>query len=413
MLVLPALFIWQKLFKPLTVVFYKALLVVRARSKSFFHAEHKLLAIVTHRFAIHAVVGTMTLTVVLVNVRQAGAVRSEDFADGSLVASVFSKEELTVITADSVRQAQVRYVDVSAAVSKQDGISRSADVGDNGSFFAEQGGAFVSTSTIGGVRGTTREDIQKYVVQEGDTISTIADKYGVSTKTVMWSNNLTDDQAKRVRTGDTLWILPVTGVAHNVKSGETVSSIAQKYNASEDKIIEFNNLLGAEDLIAGVEIIVPDGEQPAPPPPTPTTTRVATFQQVFTQSGGTPAANAAVSGTKLQWPTTTHRISQYYGYRHTGIDVDGEFGDAIYAAEGGTVRSAGWYSGYGLQVVIDHGGGLTTRYAHLQKVFVSAGQSVGRGQTLGEEGSTGNSTGSHLHFEVMVNGGFTNPFGYY
>ncbi len=390
---------------------YKVFILIRARAKTFFHNEHKLLAVVTHRFAIHGVVALMTLSVVFVNVQQAQAVRSEEFAEGSLVQAVFSQDEITVITADSVIPVAARYVDVTAAVRQPTRIGKDFDFAANQVVLTENSGAFVSSSTIGGQAAYENSEIQQYTVREGDTISTIAQKFGVSTKTVLWSNNLTDDQAKRVRTGDTLWILPVTGVAHKVKSGETVASIAKKYSASEEDIIEFNDLLAADDLAEGVEIIVPDGKQPAPPPPPPSTTRIASFQQVFT--GGTPAANAVVSGTKLQWPTITRRISQYYGYRHSGLDIDGEFGDPIYAPESGTVVSAGWNGGYGLEVVINHGNGIVTRNAHMQKVFVSVGQSVGRGQTVGEMGSTGRSTGSHSHYEVIVNGRTTNPFSYH
>lgn len=114
------------------------------------------------------------------------------------------------------------------------------------------------------------------------------------------------------------------------------------------------------------------------------------------------------------WPTTATRISSGYGTRrgHTGIDIDGDFGDPVWAAKAGTVVSAGYNGTYGLDVVIDHGNGLKTRYAHLQSICVSAGDEIEIGEQLGEEGSTGKSTGSHLHFEVIVNGDQVNPNNY-
>lgn len=121
-----------------------------------------------------------------------------------------------------------------------------------------------------------------------------------------------------------------------------------------------------------------------------------------------------VTDAGMIWPTTATRISSGYGARrgHTGIDIDGDFGDPVWAAKAGTVASAGYNGSYGLDVVIDHGNGLKTRYAHLQSICVSAGDEIEIGEQLGEEGSTGNSTGSHLHFEVILNGDQVNPNNY-
>jgi murein DD-endopeptidase MepM/ murein hydrolase activator NlpD len=125
------------------------------------------------------------------------------------------------------------------------------------------------------------------------------------------------------------------------------------------------------------------------------------------------ADTAATSKVKLLWPTTQHSITQYYGWKHTGVDLDGDYTDAIYAAEDGTVVEAGWNSGgYGLQVVIDHGNGFKTRYGHSSKLFVKVGDKVTRGETIAMVGTTGRSTGTHLHFEVYLNGKRTNPLAY-
>lgn len=119
---------------------------------------------------------------------------------------------------------------------------------------------------------------------------------------------------------------------------------------------------------------------------------------------------AAVGSGRLDWPVNG-QITQYFG-RHTGIDIAGSSGAAIRAADSGLVTFAGWQGGYGKFVIINHGNGMVTRYAHCSSLNVSAGQSVSRGQTIGARGSTGNSTGPHLHFEVLVNGSFVNPLSY-
>jgi len=407
-LLIPLALLWKILLRPITIILYKAYIVFGERLKTFFHAQHKLLALITHRFSIHVFVLLLTVTIVTGNVLQAEEVRAEEFADGSLIAQIFRPENDSTITSKAIVSAPTSYIDTSASVRVVPSIEGSSEiVADDGVAIAGGGGAVVKSNVLG-VDPSNRDDIQVYEVQGGDTVGTIAEQFGVSTQTILWSNNLSDGSL--IQPGDTLYILPTSGIAHTVKSGETIGGIALKYKADEKEILEFNGLIDGSDLAAGDEIIVPGG-QPPPPPPPPPTTQLASVRDVF--SGGTPAPNAApAAGGSYTWPTVTRRISQYYGYGHTGIDIDGEFGDPIYAANSGTV-STGWYGGYGLQVLINHGNGTQTRYGHMQKVFVSNGQYVSSGQTLGEMGSTGRSTGSHLHYEVIVGGRTVNPFSYH
>ena len=122
-----------------------------------------------------------------------------------------------------------------------------------------------------------------------------------------------------------------------------------------------------------------------------------------------------MSDSGMIWPTTATRVSSHYGTRgggHSGVDIDGDFGDPVWAAKAGTVTSAGYNGSYGNDIVIDHGGNVKTRYSHLQTISVEAGDAVDIGQQIGTEGSTGNSTGSHLHFEVIVSGDTVNPMSY-
>jgi len=151
---------------------------------------------------------------------------------------------------------------------------------------------------------------------------------------------------------------------------------------------------------------LPGGAPPSPVTTTRSTTSIATL---FT-APQVSAPSAAVSG--WVWPTDWHVITQYYGWKHTGVDIDGDYTTSSYAARGGVVVYAGWRNGYGLTVEVDHGDGYMTRYAHHSKIYVSVGDVVSTGQVLAQTGTTGRSTGTHLHFEVIRNGKFQNPLDY-
>ncbi len=255
-----------------------------------------------------------------------------------------------------------------------------------------------------------REEIIKYTVQPGDTISTIAEEFGLSTTTVLVENNL--GATSLIKPDAQISILPVDGVTHEVKDGDTLESIAKKYQASLDKIVSFNKLPNAESIKEGQKLIVPGGRRAAPPAPKPS----ASVQLASNSGSGFGPVSAGSGGGStgsLAWPIGCRTITQYFGW-HTGIDVACSFGTPLYAADGGTVTSAGWNGGYGYSVVVKHGGCLSTRYAHIKEggIAVRAGQSVGQGQIVGYEGSTGWSTGPHIHFEVMCNGAFQNPLNY-
>lgn len=253
-----------------------------------------------------------------------------------------------------------------------------------------------------------RAEILEYEVKSGETLSQIAQKFNISTDTIKWSNDLTDKDS--IKPGQTLKILPVSGVVHTVKSGDTVASIAKKYDTSEQGIVDFpfNDVPDDFKLTVGQTLVVPDGVPPevnAPPK--------ARVQPQYVASG--PGANSptfdAPGGGNFIWPTTFQMISTYFAWWHPGIDMANRAGPGVSASDGGTVIVAGWPDnyGYGNRVVIDHGNGYQTLYAHLANIYVSAGQKVSRGQGIGQMGNTGRSTGTHLHFEVRYKGVAVNP----
>lgn len=252
------------------------------------------------------------------------------------------------------------------------------------------------------VAETGRAGVQTYTVEEGDTLSTIAEKFGISTSTILWEHKLSVNAL--IRPGDTLRILPTDGVTHVVAKGDTLESIAKRYTADAEEILEFNQLVEADDLEIGQLLIVPGGRPPQViAPRTPVIRRPVTV----------PSRPLPSIAGKFLWPSVAgYRISQYFTWRHHGLDIAVPQGTPVFASEPGIIVSSGWMSGYGYQVTIDHGNGLRTRYAHNSRLLVSKGERVSRGQTISLVGSTGRSTGPHIHYEIFAHGVRVNPLQY-
>jgi murein DD-endopeptidase MepM/ murein hydrolase activator NlpD len=257
---------------------------------------------------------------------------------------------------------------------------------------------------------TGRTTIINYTVQPGDTIGAIAEKYSISVATILWSNNLSSYSL--IRPGDNLKILPISGLIHKVKSGDTLSKLAKIYDTDIDKIIEANVLKeDGSDIIVGEELVIAGGTKPRPVYSyTPTTRKYNQLSSV----AAPPPSPSAPAGSGYLWPTNVRRITQYYGWRHTGLDIGGPTGSPLYASKAGTITRSqcGWNGGYGCYVIIDHGGGIQTLYGHASRLYVSTGERVVQGQTIAAMGNTGRSTGPHIHFEVRINGRRMNPLTY-
>ncbi len=258
------------------------------------------------------------------------------------------------------------------------------------------------------VRQFRSGEIITHVVQDGETLSGIASLYGLQPDTILWENNI--DAKAKLKPGQELKILPIDGVRHKVERGETIYSIAKKYGLEDDaeaqKIVNypFNEFLNDEtfELATGQYIMVPDGVKR-----TVTTSPTTTRRPILTPDAGSVAATGS-----FVWPASG-RMTQGYLFYHRGIDIANQGGGSILAADSGTVVAAGWDgSGYGNRVIIDHGNGYSTLYAHMRVLQVTAGQKISRGNVVGQMGSTGRSTGVHLHFEVRSGGAQVSPMNF-
>ncbi len=248
-----------------------------------------------------------------------------------------------------------------------------------------------------------RDKILTYTVQNGDTISTVAKKFGVSTDTIKWQNSLTSDT---ITAGDQLDVLPVTGVSHKVVRGETVYTIAKKYGIDAQSIVDFpfNDFANPQtfSLIEGEILIVPDGVPPQEAP------RVIRTQYIAT-------GPVSISAGGFTWPIHG-LVTQGFSWYHQAADIAAPYGSPIVASSNGTVSevfTSGYNGGYGTHVLIHGDNGYTTLYAHMSGVNVSVGQTVAAGKSVvGWIGLTGRTTGPHVHFEVRGGGSFYNPLSF-
>ncbi|OGY28200.1 MAG: hypothetical protein A2802_00510 [Candidatus Woykebacteria bacterium RIFCSPHIGHO2_01_FULL_43_29] len=252
-----------------------------------------------------------------------------------------------------------------------------------------------------------RSEIVTHVVMGGETLGAIAKKYEVNVESIQWLNKL--QNVNEIAPGDELRIPPLSGVVHKVQSGDNIDSIAKKYQANTQAIVDypFNYLDDSFALRVGQELVVPEGVPPAAPKPKPVT-------PTYLANGGSasPKANAGASG-KFLWPTSGD-ISQYPVWYHMAVDIANSAAPGVAVADSGTVTLVQYLRwGYGYHVIVDHGNGYQTLYAHMNRIYVNPGDKIAKGRTLGQMGSTGRSTGTHLHFEIRKAGVTLNPLSYF
>jgi LysM repeat protein len=263
-----------------------------------------------------------------------------------------------------------------------------------------------------------RQDVKVYKVSTGDSVFEIASKFGIQPETVLWANyEQLDDNPDMIAVDMELMIPPIDGVYYEWQAGDTFEGIAASFEVSVDDILSFsgNKLdLTMPTLEPGTWVMVPGGHRefrqwiiPVIP-----RGRAGVSSAVYGSGACSGSYEGAYGSGAFVWPAGNHSISgNDYWSGHLGIDIAAGEGAPIYAADSGVVVFAGWATGgYGNMVMIDHGNGYQTLYAHMSSVTAVCGQSLFAGRTIGYSGSTGNSTGPHLHFEVRYQGGFVNPW---
>ena len=271
-----------------------------------------------------------------------------------------------------------------------------------------------------------RLEVVKYTVLEGDTVFGIAEKFGLAPETVLWGNYyvLLDDP-HGLKPGQELNILPVNGTYHEWQQGEGLNGISEYYGVKPEDIINYpsNNLdiatvgdFSNPNIAPGTWLIVPGGRREfvSWSAPLGVTRENPAYARVLGPGACDPISGGAVGFGTFVWPTNDHYLSGFDytpAANHWGIDLAGNEGEGVYATDAGVVVYAGWNNyGYGNMILIDHGGGFQSLYAHLSGLNVGCGQSIGQGDVIGAIGNTGNSSGSHLHFEIMTSSYKINPF---
>ena len=234
--------------------------------------------------------------------------------------------------------------------------------------------------------------ISIYTVRPGDNLSTIAEMFDVSVNTIMWANDL--KKSSSIQPGQTLVILPVSGITYTVVKGDTIKGIVTKYKVDLQEVLDYNDISINSTLAVGDKIIIPDAE-------------IQTISPTHTASGTTKGGLPSYSGYYLR-PVQGVKTQGIHG--HNGVDIANSIGTSIIASAEGVVISSmtgGWNGGYGNYIIISHPNGTQTLYAHTSKNLVRAGQYVNQGEKIALLGNTGKSTGPHLHFEIR---GAKNPF---
>lgn len=387
--------------------------------KGLLPLQNKLYYFLANRHFVHLIIIILAVLVVTSNIK-AQENRNFDLITiekNSLIPQIIPKspeeEESTDLIEEEVEiniQSQkraCRYFETEGVVKAEPQIGDKTQEEQGLAQISEQEDALLKPNIVTTISGEEsypyrRTAIEYYIIKNGDTVSSIAKKFGVSIETILWENNLSLNSTLKLN--QKLTILPTSGITYKVKKGDTIEKIARNFRVDSDKILAYNSITEAGSLKISETIIIPDGKKIITQP------KASSPLSAIKQYYEAPTPRSALG---FVWPTSCRHITQYYSWRHHAIDIACGYNVPIYAVEDGVVESSCRVSGYGKRIIISHPNGIRTLYGHFNQLNVTAGQTVKKGQVIGLMGSTGRSTGPHLHFEVIAGYAKSNPLKYY
>lgn len=418
----PVLAVGRFFVRVFGVPLYRFVFFVRRQfSRFLLPAKNKTLYFISNKYAVHVVIIVVAVGTSVLNLG-ATEVRAETFGQESMLYKMVAQNEFAIVEVVEAQPNRVvqansymwdTVVDVNAHIDfnyvGQEWVTPVVGGDALSAPVIQEGSEGIVPEQVPAIQ---REETTTYIVQNGDVLGSIAEKFDLSLSTILWANDLTFRSV--IQPGQELTIPPIDGISYTVRSGDNLSSIARSYSVDVDTILAHNDLSASQVLSIGQTLMLPGAE---PPSSSSSSSYTAPVSSLFTSkpsqtaSVANPAYNAYGTGSWV-WPHEWRVVTQYYGWGHTGLDVDGDYSSSSLASADGTVIFSGWRNGYGVTVEIDHGNGYMTRYAHHAQNYVSVGDVVYAGQKIGQTGTTGRSTGTHLHFEIIHNGRFLNPLDY-
>ncbi|MDR3577600.1 MAG: peptidoglycan DD-metalloendopeptidase family protein [Anaerolineaceae bacterium] len=317
-----------------------------------------------------------------------------------------------------------RYTPVFSAPVASQGTSKTSSIADSSSVsLPELSSSPVDASVVRLADNHTiipdrpRDTVQFYTVGKGDSVFGIANEFKLKPETILWANyNILQDNPDMLANGQTLRIPPTDGVYYLWQDGDTINSVASEFKVDPSAILLWpgNHLdMVNPTVTAGNYVMVPGGQRAFHQWLVPIAGRKNAGEVLNLLGPGACDVKGGAYGTgSFVWPAANHFLSgNDFSMSHLGIDIAAGLGAWVYAADSGVVIYAGPAAGgYGNVIMIDHGNGYQTLYAHNSVILTHCGASVTKGQVISQAGSTGNSTGPHLHFEVRYNGGFIDPW---
>ena len=340
-------------------------------------------------FSILSILVTISISILYPRTAEAGLFSFLSVTTGEASAKVNEEPYIP----NSQNMTLLRAV-VNADPNAEKTVNRSIAMATENALMAEIG----PSGSISDIDNQTSTEISLYTVRSGDTLSEIAELFDVSINTILWANNL--DRKSTIKEGQTLIILPISGIRHTVKKGETIRGIVLKYKADLNEVLVYNDLSLDSIIKAGDIVMVPDAE--------PTALQTSVASKANTNTSINNASGPSYLGYYMR-PISGGKKSQGI-HGHNGVDLAAPVGTPIYASASGTVianMTGGWNGGYGNYVIISHANGTQTLYSHNSVNLVSVGQRVEKGDTIAKIGMTGKTTGPHVHFEIR---GAKNPF---